>query len=283
MTTDPRNCQKFIQIRDHVFVSERIWNKEKEKVTCLQLTDNEQITIDRDFCLYRYLPFSRLYTELKNNTLTLISPQKWEDSYETLFFNKKPNAFTGKQINCLCFTYNRFSGEEAAWKIHKEDEPVVKICINFHELIDRLFLIANNHNTSLDFYISLCNYSLDKSNIDKAYTEYKSSGDEIQTDEYLNLMSIKRKAFAHECEIRLFAVSKEENNNGIYTLPGINYKGLITEILLPPLKSYKPSDSRSKHHKDIQDIYNKGMKDFLNDYFHSIVKQSRLYQCDCID
>lgn len=281
MNTEPRKYQKFIHVRDHVFVSESIWDKEKKKVTRLYLTENEQLTIDNDFCLYRYLPFSRLYTELKNNTLTLISPQKWEDPYEAIFFNNKPNVITDKEIYCLCFTYNRFSGEDAIWKIHKEDEPVVKICINFHELIDRLFLIANNHNNSLDFYISLCNYSLNKSDIDKAYADYKKSGNGIKIEEYLNLMSIKRKAFTHECEIRLFAVSKEENNNGIFTLPGINYKGLITEILLPPLKGYKQGDTRWEYYKDIQDIYNEGMKDFLNEYFHPIVKQSRLYQCNC--
>ena len=283
MTTDPRKYQKFIQIRDHVFVSERIWNKDEGKVTRLHLTENEQLTIDNDFYLYRYLPFFRLYAELKGPTLTLISPQKWEDPYEALFFNNKPNVITDKEIYCLCFTYNRFSGEDATWKIHKSDEPVVKICINFSELIDKLFHMANNHKNSLDFYISLCNYSLNKSDIDKTYTKYKSSGDGIQTDEYLNLMSIKRKAFAHECEIRLFAVSKDNEKKDVLSIKGINYNGLITEILLPPLKGYKHEDSRSKYYINIQDIYNKGMKDFFNEYFHPIVKQSRLYQCDCID
>ena len=195
---------------------------------------------------------------------------------------------------CLCFTYNRFKGEEAAWKLRKDDEPVVKICVNFSALLDRLSLIANKeYDKELMFYIGLCNYSLNKSVIDTSYTAYKKLA-EIKLEDYLNYMSIKRKAFEHECEVRIFAVSKKKNeeenkkvnenekeqDQNVASYKVGNYKDLITEILLPPLKGYNPEDSRYKHYVEIQDIYNKGMRDFFYDYFQQIVEQSRLYQCE---
>lgn len=286
---DIESYQNFIDAREGVFVSDRIWDTEANKVTCIKPDNRRQIKIDKDFCLFRYMPFSRLYTELKDKTLTFISPKKWDDPYESLFLQEdKIKIKEDKVLNgCLCFTYNRFKGEEAAWKLRKDDEPVVKICVNFSALLDGLSLIASN--LSMEFYISLCNYSLNKSDIDSSYTAYKNLT-EIKLEDYLNCMSVKRKAFEHECEVRIFAVSKKNNeeenkkekeqDQNVISYKVGNYKDLITEILLPPLKGYNPGDSRYKHYVEIQDIYNKGMRVFFYDYFQSIVSQSRLYQCE---
>lgn len=294
---DIENYQNFIDAREGVFVSDRIWDTEANKVTCIKPDNRRKIKIDKDFCLFRYVPFSRLYTELKEQALTFISPKKWDDPYESLFFQEdKIKIKEDKVLNgCLCFTHNRFKEEEAAWKLRKDDEPIVKICVNFSALLDRLSLIANKKEDkpAVRFYISLCNYSLNKSDIDSSYTAYKNLT-EIKLEDYLNCMSIKRKAFEHESEVRIFAISDKKNEKvdgkenkkekeqkkDVASYNVGNYKDLITEILLPPLKGYNPGDSRYKHYVEIQDIYNKGMRDFFYDYFQQIVSQSRLYQCE---
>lgn len=208
------------------------------------------------FHIYRYDSPSHVKEFLETGTMAFIRPSKWTDKFERLFY--KPHIEIGQNnydIVCLCFKYDWIVGEEAAWERYGEKTPPVRVEFNFQTIVN----ILNNYavNNCIDFYISIIDYSLRRSQIIKLYQDKK----EFDTiEEYLTYLSIKRDAFSHENEIRVFAVSEgepfEELSNGVIKFELLpkngenvsphkllhyvaednddNGKALITEITLPP-------------------------------------------------
>ena len=95
--------QKFIEREKGVFVSDKIVFSEDGKAVSKVLGDSElQIAPDWPLTLYRFMPFSRLYTELERLCITFLSPKLWKDPFENAFLS----LFKNIDLKCLCFTYN---------------------------------------------------------------------------------------------------------------------------------------------------------------------------------
>lgn len=272
-----KNKQNFKQIKPGVFVTDMMIWKEGKKTEVGILKDNNEKNPLVGKNLYRYLPYSTLYASLKSSCFSFSSPLEWMDPYEGLFFeylNIKLKPIN-RVLGCKCFTYNCFRGEESAWIVYKREEPIVKISLDLDAFIDELSVIAAAEHVS--FYFTLCDYTRNKSDIDQMFQDYKKKKP-VSLNVFLNLMSIKRKAFSNECEVRLFAVnntSKDVNPNFGFS----NYKSVISEVYLPPLRGYHVLDERTKYYESIQKAFNSGMEKELNDILDCKIMQSRLYQC----
>jgi len=259
------------------------------------------------FFIYRYIPFSRIYTEFRNKTLTFVSPQKWDDPFEVFYFveAEEDNLKIQDEIDklrCLCFSGNEFHGEEWAWKVYKPyNEPLVRVTFDFNELLKLLVRIDKETNedpnkNKVDFYITVMDYSKDKNELEKKQKEIKKNSSEYL--DIINQLSYKRKAFENEKEVRIFALFDKMPDSGIKEFENVDLRSCITGIMLPPLPRFM--DKRDKYYNEIQNFQNIGMKlafkmlydDNLNkdlgEYITSrttnkispSVKQSRLYNPD---
>lgn len=219
------------------------------------------------FNVHRYTKFSYF----KSDELVFIPLDRWDDPYETLFYigNDVQNNM-GIQIACLCCTYERVEGEEAAWKrsAYQCDEPIIRVSYNYDKLCEVLEQIAAKHNVR--FYITIANYS----NSIEQLIGAKGRSCKSESD-YINYLTLKRKAFAYENELRIFVVGKSLsfNKDGVcaFCLPEV--LDLYDSITLPPLMPLAKSDPRP--YSEVQFLVNLSIRMNLDDIFSS----DKIHQC----
>lgn len=173
--------------------------------------------------LFRYTQYDTLEDDINNNKLTFISPVLWKDPFEKQLY---PIGNGLCDIACICFTYDWIESEEAAWNRSNNSGQTVRVEYDFDALCEELA-----KHPEYRFYFSVIDYSLPRTEI-AALKNAKPS----DITEYLNMMSLKRKAFLYENEIRLFLVRTPSNEpiSNFLKLSVVNHKGLIKSICLPP-------------------------------------------------
>jgi len=267
---------QFQEIRNSVFVDTNInWQSQKGKSVikfgCKCFDENTTT-------LLRHVPFSWLYHMVEKREFTFVSPSKWNDPFENLFY--EPNLMVGNSYvnGCLCFTYVRNAGEDSLWKNYQTEnkEPLTKLDYNFINLLDQLSVMAINKKCSV--YVTLVNYDYDRKDIVKMC--HSSGGKKgvcyHSLEEYLTYMSIKRKAFVNENEVRFFLVSDHHDpGKTVFSLSNFDVKSCIKRVTLQPLP-FMYDSTRKEYYHDLQDIYHQGMKDWIQNKFGSF-QQSRLY------
>ena len=265
--------QNYIKRASGIYVSDRlVYDNTGKKVTKIQGEEEINISPIWPLTIFRYMPFSRLYTELERKTMTFISPELWTDPFEKAF-NTSSKGFN---LKCLCFTFNGSLGEEWAWKAFSNSEQLVRIEILFEKLVDALSVASSQNGNKWDFYISVCDYSLDKRSIISIINQNKKAAKTNNILDCLNMMSIKRKAFSYEKEIRVFAVPKDNNTESTLQIKKVDYKNFITRVLLEPLEPFQ-DDLRTKFYSQLQLIHNAGIKEYFTKQKIK-VQQSHLYE-----
>lgn len=292
------NNTGFTQYKNHLFVSNDLIMQQNGGITIKKwVSDYEQAlpkSIDyhfnpdsgskslpwHPFRIHHYIPFSRFTVALEKSELNFPSPIKWLDPYESLFYEE--NVMIGDEfidIRCLCTTYESVDGEESAWaRGGGINGKMIRVSYKYHELCKVLDRIAQENHCL--FFISICDYSQSKDNLQKKNKPcYTSLADYVKT------MSLKRKAFTYENELRIFAVFKNTNKLRSplpvvfsFKLNANDYQNMIATVCLPPLKPFPRDDERNKHYEELQDIENKGIKEKLSILLHGVkIVQSRLY------
>lgn len=262
---------------NHVFISSHIHIKsdntgfinkpfvdyDKMKPVMLKYTFNKGT---HRFNVHRYTKFSYF----NKDELVFLPLDKWDDPYETLFYvgNDVKNNLD-IQIACLCCTFERVEGEEAAWKrsTYNCNEPVIRISYNYNALCDALELIANQYD--VEFYLTIADYSNSIEQLKGARGISFTS-----KEEYINYLTLKRKAFAYENELRIFAVGKDlpwVNDICKFTIP--DDTSLYDAITLPPLMPLSKSDPRP--YSEEQFLDNLSIRQNLESSFPSY----KIYQC----
>lgn len=170
--------------------------------------------------LYRIELLDRFYKMLDNQQIVFVNPDKWEDPLENLIFNAKvikdgkPYQNPAKHsIFSQCWSYEGDS--YGIWKIYTtkaDDEGIVKrhmgVRITTH--LDRLVHLSKMNGGQ--FYYGLVNYlpkyKMDKlpgdDDIRRALSITKPSLPHLET------LLLKRKSYAYEREIRLFAIPSKK-------------------------------------------------------------------------
>ena len=157
----------------------------------------------------------------KNPNLRFVEPTSWDDQYEGRFYNA---IFNGNEIDAekapflyaCCFSSKREN--EAAWILYSHNRTglasrCVEFTINKFKLREQL--VKNSKKCS--FYIGTVDYKNkeiidnihlsyldnDKGNVNKHYNYYFKH---FTFERYLELLLLKRTAFEHEREVRIFII-----------------------------------------------------------------------------
>lgn len=153
----------------------------------------------------KYLPLSYLKKDIDDNKITFVSPKNWTDPFELKYYklgykNLIP-AFNEPDIFCMCLTEKQAENEDAMWRVYaKPGEEMVKA---YYDIIELLTILSNEgKRVGLKIFISRVIYA-DKKDIN-GVSPKKIKKFDLQ--HYLTLMSIKRKAYKYENEVRIFLV-----------------------------------------------------------------------------
>lgn len=252
--------------------------------------DTRDITITfkkgiHPFLIHRYIKFSLFRDSINGKYISFVSPYKWYDPYETLFYD--PNVKIGNdnyKVSCMCCCYDDVESEESAWGRSNLEQTtnnkIIKVSYNMDALCDIMENFANNNN-QIDFYISIVDYSQSKTQLipSNKHATYSC------IDEYINIMSLKRKAFAYENELRIFAVAGPNYKSSFFDNEGIFKASLccpikaIEKITLPPLKPILRNEPEFDIYSKLQDVQNFELRKDLMQLLPGVqINQSRLYQ-----
>lgn len=214
--------------------------------------------------LYKYMDLESALLSLdktpqKNPNLRFVEPTFWEDQYEGRFYNATydniPNDPTRAPfLYACCFSAKKEN--EAAWILYSHGRNglacrCVEFSLNRAKLRNQL--VSNLRDCTL--YIGAVNYqsmtmidNLHLSNITlngtiKKNEDYYKYFEKFSREKYINLLLLKRPAFEHEKEVRIFIVPNSPNkgktrrdNNGNLTQPAtpkfvdIDWIDVIEEI-----------------------------------------------------
>ena len=210
-------CQfKFPQSRAKPTISQYIYNFNLGKRSPKEVPINYCFHKGA-FHIYRYENPYYLNAMLKNREIAFIRPNLWTDPFEAKFY--EPNKIIKSKkydVACVCVKYDWIAGEESAWQSYgKNIGQVVRVEYNFAQYAKLLNKIGEEND--VNFYISVVDYSIRRAEIVSLF--YKQKGQFSSIEEYLTYLSLKRDAFSHENELRIFAVKKgqsfEDNSSGV--------------------------------------------------------------------
>jgi hypothetical protein len=147
--------------------------------------------------IYRFISFESFVDMIMKQSLTFVHPTLWDDPYELNFIETKIN----KTINSV----DSINSKRALQVILEEIITKKLYCQSWTKLneSDALWRIYNNNNTSVRIEIDMKDISK-LENVEGLEVEYVDDpAGIVEKDSFYDLIKIKRKAFAHENEIRL--------------------------------------------------------------------------------
>lgn len=180
---------------------------------------------------YKYFSLENALLCLDNDTIAFVEPSVWQDAYESLYYeadysNVTSDDRTHPRVFCTCATNQKH--DEPAWRIYSGDNNV---CVQFE--IDRpkfrlAILKALVDGDSV--YEGTVQYTTQwtienigkRQKMDKKtklmvpnnlYDEFIDNKPPFSIDNFINLLLLKRKDFAHEQETRFIIVKKEDLDN----------------------------------------------------------------------
>lgn len=218
---------------NHDYIARTHDSKFNSDFKAIQLTRNYKIV--GDFAsgpsYYKYFTLENAIKCLDNETIAFVEPSVWQDAYESLYYeadysNVTSDDKTHPRVFCTCATNQKH--DEPAWRIYSGDD---NICVQFE--IDRpkfRFAILNALVDGDSVYEGTVQYTtqwtienigkrqkMDKKNKsmvpNKLYDEFIDNKPPFSIDNFINLLLLKRKDFAHEQETRFIIVKKEDLDN----------------------------------------------------------------------
>lgn len=271
----------FSLIKEHknVFFSDAFYTQ-NDKIKLL--ANNGIVNKYNGLNLYFTIQFQYAEQLMKDKILHLSSPLAWEDPFEYIFY-QEPYIVNGKKyyIGCLCMSYESYENEEIVWKSYdkqigstKIENRMVRLSINVENLCKSL---AKNFTY---VYVKEVDYSKTRKEI---VNEFKAKMDASLSsiDEIVDMLTMKRRAFAYEKEVRIIVVSEHKIKFNKNYKPVKLDKNIVHNVLLSPLspKGFKLNDSseRKRYHNAQEEIMQR-MKSRIQEYFKQNVRQSRLYE-----
>lgn len=244
--------------------------------------------------LYKYIRYSYLESSINKSTITFVSPQLWEDPFERRFLLTDYSSlnFHQPELACLCLTSDDINNEEAAWRLYAPhpDEKLLRISIDTNYLLKQLDQFAIDNNCSV--YLAAANYEFYRKEIENLHKEdpddfhsqfFPKSKFNIAC--FLSLMSLKRKAFSYENEVRIFICNNNEQslftNEDFLLNVSFDFSKGLKGITIGPLRPFPKSDPRFDIYTKLCNIENehvaKKIRKMLPDV---IVHSSTIYISD---
>lgn len=259
---------RFIPFTDNIDLTERICLNDENEVIVTDIngqpiTSNGLRRKKMPFSLFKYLAhqYSKNALCCKTQYLTFVSPNMWEDPFEYALYGEEllPND---KKLFCFCASFSRSLSEEAFWKRYDPhfEGKYVMWSINFVSLLNALSRLKDIH-----FFVAPIDYSYSKEDIKKLLKKRPSS-----LTETIARLTIKRKAFAHENEMRIFAVVDKNCQfieGELLKLPvpltAGNYNNrVLTKIVLPPFRPRRKGEISDNKYAVMQHLMNQDKRKF---------------------
>ena len=225
--------------------------------------------------------------------MVFVNPGLWKDPFEKMYLDTDYSelGFVLPKIYCMCLT-TTLQNEEAAWKVYSDkDEKTIRAKINTVTLFEILsdFALKNNYT----IYFGNANYKLSKFEIQDLHSidseNYSAFFEPFSLEKYLEIMTLKRRAFKYENELRIFIVPNKGNKYSENLLkikiPTDKYSLLFTFFTIQPfdkitLIDYKSKIEIKKQESEKTEIA-KNIKSF---YVNAKISNSTLYdECNPVE
>lgn len=227
--------------------------------------------------IYKYLSLESVLICLEKGEIRFQQPSEWPDKYESLFYNANYDRLgVGEELHprlfACCFTTKKMS--EAAWKVYSYNKNgLAHRCVKLGINLDKLRTAFDNYAKQYGFKVYECmiDYSLEDEEIITLHKRSNPHYPELFEDfsdvgSYLSLLSIKRKAFSYESELRFFLVPDDcKKKMDVKEDVTLSYSYLIESIAI--------DGGCTEMEKSILEVYSKK---------HGIdveVKTEKLYYC----
>lgn len=163
--------------------------------------------------VFRFVPYFRAQEMFSEKKIAFVSPCMWKDPYEKRYLNVNVNNKRNKlpHVACLCFKKTINDNSAAFWDNITEDSAV-RLTFDLKKLLDVLDKYAKNSDSRI--YVSGVNY-LGINEIKNAHRNLKFMKKDLE-ESYIRLMSLKRRAYKYEDEIRVFIVWNRDNKNEFF-------------------------------------------------------------------
>lgn len=264
---------------ENVFFSDAFYTQD-DKIKLL----TEHGIVNKYYGLHLYFTIKFQYAEqlMKNKILNLSSPLAWEDPFEYIFY-QEPYNVKGKKyyIACLCMSYESHKNEEIVWKSYdkqidstKIEDRMVRLSIDIEDLC---YSLAKNFSY---VYVKEVDYNKTRKEIANEF-KTKRNAELSSIGDIVDMLTIKRRAFAYEKEVRIIVVSEHKITFNRNYKPVKLGKNIVHEVLLSPLspKDFKLNvTSECKRYHNAQDEIMNEMKSRIREYFKNSIRQSRLYE-----
>lgn len=221
--------------------------------------------LSRDTKIYRTISVERLLQMFEEKANVVVRPSLWDDTFENLALsskfelNGKHGDFGFKDdLYGQCWTLH--SASDAIWRIYSQGTNGVRIRSTVGKVFDSL---AKNSQfgTVGETHIGRVSYLTDRELNHFAETHFLNGN--MNGRSVAETLTIKRKAFSHEKEVRLIYQSDNRLNDPIVRY-SIDPHSLIDQIMLHP--QLKPVDAR---------VLKSGIEQELG--FEGEIKRSLLY------
>ena len=188
--------------------------------------------------VFKYMTLETFLTSLYCGTWRFFEPSKWNDKYEQRFYcaNYTLPSATGNtpQVFATCVT--RVKNSEAAWKVYSHGQGLGALCLQLE--IDIVELRKQLKASGLRFEEKSIIYEPENVIMDlhkKTKPYYKKYFSSFTLNSFLNLLSLKRDAYAYEQELRLFIIPTNGGRRNKYKKAqhqdmSINWKNVITKV-----------------------------------------------------
>lgn len=230
--------------------------------------------------LYKYMPLSRVLEMLEKKSIAFLYPELWNDPYEVLFMNTDYTDFDGyrqpDRIYGLCSRNNKYNSEPS-WIVYSNDkEPLIRVSFNLKVFLEHIKTFAEKNNCKA--YLSKVQYIpaekikyVSKNGSDEYNRLFSKS---VTDDTYIELMSIKRKAFEYEDEFRFFILPKTKDGIDINCFKDKEMKILMMPIqydafakfVMEPLPRIKGDDIEKKITTQLYEATFKKVKEMIKAY-----------------
>lgn len=161
--------------------------------------------------VFKYMTLEAFLSSLYCGTWRFFEPSKWNDKFEQRFYCATYNLDTAKnntpQLFATCMT--RAKNSAAAWKVYSNGQGLGARCLQLE--LNIVELRKQLRASGFQFEEKLIEYKpenviLDLHKNKKRNPYYKEYFGSFTLDSFLNLLSLKRDAYAYEQELRLFVI-----------------------------------------------------------------------------
>lgn len=197
---------------------------------------------DLDRPVYRILSIERLVDLFTTGENVLVSPSKWEDTFENFILKSKVKLASGKIVDYnmhnsvfgQCWTLHKAS--DAMWRIYSPNKNGVRVKSTIRNLLQSIYKAHEPHSEAR-CCIGKVAYLNTKELTSRANNTFDESG--ISLDKLFQSLLLKRLSFEHEKEVRLLFQSWSPNliPDGVYKYK-VDPHEIVSEIMIDPRMSY---------------------------------------------